>query len=97
MVDRQKIETNIAPNFFCFLALRDVNNYLIFTRVCNAMTFDMQWHYVIGIPRDLFFNIAGKVKLFIFFSSTTVKVRWLLKSVRAREQKKLCAMLTSIF
>ena len=33
MVDRQKIETNIAHNFFCFLALRDVNNYLIFTVV----------------------------------------------------------------
>ena len=33
MVDRQKIEINIAHNFFCFLALRDVNNYLIFTVV----------------------------------------------------------------
>ena len=31
MVDRQKIETNIAHNFFCSLALTDVNNYLIFT------------------------------------------------------------------
>ena len=61
------------------------------------MTFDMQWRYVIGILRDLFFNIAVKVKPFSFFSSTTVKIRWLLKSVRAREQKKLCAMLISIF
>ena len=33
MVDRQKIETNIAHNFFCSLALTDVNNYLIFTVV----------------------------------------------------------------
>ena len=57
----------------------------------------MQWRYVIGIPRDLFFNIAVKVKPFSFFSSTTVKIRWLLKSVRAIEQKKLCAMLISIF
>ena len=32
MVDRQKIETNIAHNFFCSLALTD-NNYLIFTVV----------------------------------------------------------------
>ena len=35
--------------------------------ICNAMTFDMQWRYVIGIPRDLFFNIAVKVKPFSFF------------------------------
>ena len=33
MVDRQKIETNIAHNFFCSLALTDFNNYLIFTVV----------------------------------------------------------------
>ena len=33
MVDRQKIGTNIAHNFFCSLALMDVNNYLIFTVV----------------------------------------------------------------
>ena len=33
MVGRQKIETNIAHNFFCSLALTDVNNYLIFTVV----------------------------------------------------------------
>ena len=31
------------------------------------MTFDMQWRYVIGIPRDLFFNIAVKLKPFSFF------------------------------
>ena len=31
MVDRQKIETNLAHNFFC--SLTDVNNYLIFTVV----------------------------------------------------------------
>ena len=33
MVDRQKIETSIAHNFFCSLAVTDVNNYLIFTVV----------------------------------------------------------------
>ena len=33
MVDRQKIETNIAHNFFCSLTLTDVNNYLIVTVV----------------------------------------------------------------
>ena len=33
IADRQKIETNIAHNFFCSLALTDVNNYLIFTVV----------------------------------------------------------------
>ena len=33
MVDRQKIETNIAQNFFCSLALTDFNNQLIFTVV----------------------------------------------------------------
>ena len=33
MVDRQKIETNLAHNFFCSLALTDVNNYVIFTVV----------------------------------------------------------------
>ena len=33
MVDRQKIETNIAHYFFCSLALTDVNSYLIFTVV----------------------------------------------------------------
>ena len=31
------------------------------------MTFDMQWRNVIGILRDLFFNIAVKVKLFSLF------------------------------
>ena len=31
------------------------------------MTFDMQWRYVIGIARDLFFNIDVEVKPFIFF------------------------------
>ena len=33
MVDRQKIETDIAHNFFCSLALKDFNNRLIFTVV----------------------------------------------------------------
>ena len=33
MVDRQKIEINIAHNFFCSLALTDFNNHLIFTVV----------------------------------------------------------------
>ena len=33
IVDRQKIETNIAHNFFCSLALTEVKNYLIFTVV----------------------------------------------------------------
>ena len=33
MVDRQKIETNVAHNFFCCLALTDFNNHLIFTVV----------------------------------------------------------------
>ena len=33
MVDRQKIEINIAHNFFCSLALTDCNNHLIFTVV----------------------------------------------------------------
>ena len=33
MVDRQKIEANIAYNFFCSLALTDFNNHLIFTVV----------------------------------------------------------------
>ena len=33
------------------------------------MTFDMQWRYVIGIQRDLFFNVGVKlpVKPFSFF------------------------------
>ena len=30
MVDRQKIETDVAHNFFCSLALKDFNNRLIF-------------------------------------------------------------------
>ena len=33
MVDRQKIETNVAYNFFCSLALKDFNKHLIFTVV----------------------------------------------------------------
>ena len=33
MVDRQKIEINIAHKFFCSLALTDFNNHLIFTVV----------------------------------------------------------------
>ena len=33
MVDRQKIEINIAHNFFCSLALTGLNNHLIFTVV----------------------------------------------------------------
>ena len=34
------------------------------------MTFDMQWRYVIGILRDLFFNIAVKTVhyFFIYYS-----------------------------
>ena len=44
------------------------------------MAFDMQWRYVIGIPRDLFFNIAVKVKPFSFFiyygeNKMVIKVR----------------------
>ena len=39
-------------------------------RICNTMTFDMQWCYVIGIPHDLFFKIAAKIKPFSFFPST---------------------------
>ena len=31
------------------------------------MTFGMQWRYVIGIPRDLFFNIAVKQNRSVFF------------------------------
>ena len=58
---------------FLFLVFRDiiVANKAAKTpfspRICNAMTFDMQWRYVIGIPRDLFFNTAVKVKPFTFF------------------------------
>ena len=33
MVDRQKIETNVAHNVFCSLALTDFKNYPIFTVV----------------------------------------------------------------
>ena len=33
MVDQQKIEINIAHNFFCSLALMNFNNHLIFTVV----------------------------------------------------------------
>ena len=33
MVDRQEIETNIAHNFFCSLALTNVNNHVTFTEV----------------------------------------------------------------
>ena len=33
MVDRQKIETNVAYTFFCSLALNDFNNHPIFTVV----------------------------------------------------------------
>ena len=32
-VDSQKIETNIAHNFFCFPALTDFNNHPIFSVV----------------------------------------------------------------
>ena len=32
-VDRQKIEANVAYNFFCSLALKDFNNHPIFTIV----------------------------------------------------------------
>ena len=38
MVDRQKIETNIAHNFFCSLSLTDFNNHLIFTVVDEKKT-----------------------------------------------------------
>ena len=38
MVDRQKIETNIAHNFSCSLALTDFNNHLIFTIVDEKKT-----------------------------------------------------------
>ena len=33
IVARQKIETNIADNFFCSLALTDLINHLIFNAV----------------------------------------------------------------
>ena len=38
MVDHQKMETNIAHNFFCSLALRDFNYHLIFTLVDEKKT-----------------------------------------------------------
>ena len=48
-------------------------------RIYNTMTFDMQWRYVIGIPRDLFFNIAVKTVhyFFIYYSENkmVMKVR----------------------
>ena len=98
-----EVRTHNHSIIFLFLVFRDIivanktAKPSFHPRICNAMTFDMKCRYVIGIPRDLFLNIAVTVKPFSFFSSTTVKIRWLLKSVRAREQKKLCAMLASIF
>ena len=38
MVDRQKIEINIAHKFFCSLAAADFNNHLIFTIVDEKKT-----------------------------------------------------------
>ena len=38
MVDRPKIEINIAHNFFCCLALTDFNNHLNFTVVDEKKT-----------------------------------------------------------
>ena len=38
MVDRQKIETSIAHNFFCSLALTGFNNLLNFTVVDEKKT-----------------------------------------------------------
>ena len=38
MVDCQKIEINIAHNFFCSLALTDFDNHLIFTVVDEKKT-----------------------------------------------------------
>ena len=53
---------------FLFLVFRDI--IVAIPRICDTVTFDMQWCYVIGIPRDLFFKIAVKIKPFIFFPST---------------------------
>ena len=59
---------------FLFLVFRDIivankaAKPSFSPRICNTMTFDMQWCYVIDIPRDLFFKIAVKIKPFSFFS-----------------------------
>ena len=58
---------------FLFLAFRDIAvanktaNLHFHPCICNAMTFDMHWRYVIGIPRDLFLDTAVKVKPFSIF------------------------------
>ena len=43
MVDRQKIEINIAHNFFCSLALTDFDNHLIFTVVDEKKLDGFTW------------------------------------------------------
>ena len=58
---------------FLFLVFRDIivmNNATkpsFSPRICNAMTFDVQWRYVIAKPCDFFLNTAVKVKLFSVF------------------------------
>ena len=46
MADRQKIEINIAHNFFCSLALTDFHNHLIFTvvdeKIMNGFNSDVE-------------------------------------------------------
>ena len=46
MADRQKIEINIAHNFFCSLALTDFHNHLIFTvvdeKTMNGFNIDVE-------------------------------------------------------
>ena len=50
MVDRQRIETNIAHKFFCSLALTDFNNHLIFTVVDEKKATAMLKNKSHGIP-----------------------------------------------
>ena len=46
MADREKIEINIARNFFCSLALTDFHNHLIFTvvdeKIMNGFNSDVE-------------------------------------------------------
>ena len=48
MVDCQEIETNIAHNFFCFLALMDFNNHVTFTDVDEKSE---QFYFYSGVEK----------------------------------------------
>ena len=73
-------------SFSWYLEIIKLSNLHFHPCICNAIAFDMQWCYVIGVPRDLCSNTAIKVKSFSW-NKMVIKVR-----LSQRAEKVVCSV-----